>query len=403
MTWRRYIYFWLAGVAGLCVLVALLNVVVDPYGLIGTREIRGLNVLKPAATTRTRIVKPVQGERAAPSTLILGNSRPEMGLDPESAVWSSDQKPVYNAGIPGASVYRSMRYGQSILAEDSVQLVIWGLDFADFLIRADQVRDRCSWPPPEEDWESRLPVSASMLPADGWRMQRLKDYAVSILSTGALVDSLTTITSQQDGGVGTRTALGFNPAQDYGPIIRAEGQHVLFAQKNAEMDARLMDKDWEIVDEKCQSSEDYRSVEEFLGQAKDRGIPVILFINPYHVDYLETVWRAGLWPLFEDWKRRLLRLAADGGAEALWDFSLLNDYTTEAPPPPGDRQATLHWFWEPAHYKAELGELMLREMLGPPAEAQAPVGVLLRSGTVDGHLDAQRRLAAARFGEVSPD
>ena len=128
---------------------------------------------------------------------------------------------------------------------------------------------------------------------------------------------------------------------------------------------------------------------------------MILFVNPYHEDYLEIVWRAGLWPLFEDWKRRLLRLASDGGAEALWDFSLLNEYTTEDPPPQGDKQATLHWFWEPAHYKAELGELMLGQMLGEPDQAR--VGVLLSEDTIDEHLDTQRRLAAAQFGMVTPD
>jgi hypothetical protein len=399
--WRRYISYLIAGLVGLFALVGAINVAVDPYGLLGTREISGFNVIKPAATTRTRIAKPVQGERANPRTLILGNSRPEMGLDPESAVWSSDQRPVYNAAIPGASVYMAMRFGQNLLFDGHPTLILWGLDFADFLIGSDSALDQCRWPPTPGEWEKGLTVSQAMLPSKEWRLERLKHYGVSILSTQALFDSIATISAQQRKGSGTRTMLGFNSARDYGPIIRAEGQYVLFAQKNAEMESRLHNKEWSIVAEGCGSSVDFRSVAEFLQLAKESEARVILFINPYHEDYLETIWRAGLWPLFEDWKRRLRALSDDGGVEALWDFGLLNEFTSEDPPPPGDKRTTLRWFWEPAHYRSELGDLMLIEMLQSNEETRRSPGMRLTTEYLEAHLSQQRLLAKAAFGQAS--
>jgi len=397
MGWRRFLVFWCLGILGFCALVGALNALVDPYGLLGTPAIRGLNVVKPAATTRTRVVKPVQGERAKPSTLILGNSRPEMGLDPESPVWLAKEKPVYNGGLPGASVYMTMRYGQDILESGRTDLVLWGLDFADFLNDTSSARDLCAWPPPPEEWEGRLKVTESLSPTEGWRIQRLQDYGVSILSTQAMVESLSTIFAQTRPGSGTRTPLGFNPAADYIPIIRSEGQHVLFAQKNAEMESRLIGKKWRLASQPCDSSLDFRSVERLLSMANQRGIRVVLFINPYHADYLDVIWRAGLWGLFEDWKRRLLTLSLEAGAEALWDFSQLNEFTTETPPPAGNRDSSLKWFWEPAHYRAGLGELMLQEMLGRGPRDQATVGVRLTADGIDELLAGQRELARKTF------
>jgi len=401
--WRRYIFYWIAGLVGLFAFVGAINVAVDPYGLLGAREITGFNVIKPAATTRTRIAKPVQGERANPRTLILGNSRPEMGLNPESAVWSSDQTPVYNTAIPGASVYMAMRFGQNLLFDGHPKLILWGLDFADFLIDADGARDQCQWPPTPGEWEQGLKVSQAMLPAKEWRFERLRHYGVSILSAQSLFDSITTISAQQRKGSGTRTMLGFNSARDYGPIIGAEGQYVLFAQKNAEMESRLLNKEWSLVAEGCGSSVDFRSVEEFLQLAKEQGARVVLFVNPYHEDYLETIWRAGLWPLFEDWKRRLMALSKDGGVEALWDFALLNEFTTEDPPQPGDKRTMLRWFWEPAHYRSELGDLMLGEMLQSPEEARRSPGTRLTAEHIEAHLSQQRILAEAAFGQASSE
>ncbi len=79
-------------------LVAGLNVVVDPYDLWGSPKITGLNVMKPALHTHLTDAKRRQYARLAPRSVLAGNSRVEVGIDPQSAVWSPRELPAYNFG-----------------------------------------------------------------------------------------------------------------------------------------------------------------------------------------------------------------------------------------------------------------------------------------------------------------
>jgi hypothetical protein len=397
MHWRTYLRTYLVVLVGLLALTGVFNVAVDPYGIFGVSRVPGFNLVKPAAPTRSRISKPIQGRRVLPSALIMGNSRPEMGLDPLDPLWPAEYQPVYNEGLPGSSAYMVFRNAEDLVADGNIRLVLWGLDFTDFLFQSNESDSACQWPPMRKDWESRLRVEYDMSPTGGWRLARAKDAATAALSADALWDSLVTVLSQRRPGAANLTNRGFNPAADYLPIIRAEGQHVLFMQKNAEMEQRLRRTGWRIVGEQCNDSDSFKSVDEFLKIARAKGAHVVLFVNPYHADYQQVIWQTHLWKLFDDWKRLLVRRYADEPDVEVWDFSLLNQYTTETPPPKGDRSSMLRWFWEPAHYRAELGSLMLSQMLHKAVPEQGPVGVRLTQQMIDDHLLAQFREAQTRW------
>lgn len=398
MDWRAYLRTYFIVLVALLALAGIFNVAVDPYGVFGMPQVQGFNLVKPAAPTRSRIAKPSQARRTQPATLIMGNSRPEMGLDPEDPNWRPEHRPVYNQGLPGSSVYMMFRNAQDLLADGSVHLVVWGLDFTDFVFRTEGSEVACQWPPQRQDWESRLRVNHDMSPTRGWRLEQAKDAAISALSADALWDSLITVMSQKRLGAANLTNRGFNPAADYLPIVRSEGQQVLFTQKNAEMEKRLEGTGWRIVDGQCDSSDSFRSVDELLEVARAKGMRVVLFVNPYHADYQRVIWQSHLWPLFAEWKRLLAQRYAGQRDVEVWDFSLLNAYTTELPPPKGDRVSMLKWFWEPAHYRAELGSLMLSQMLQNEMPEQGPVGVRLTPQMIDHHLLAQFQEAQARWG-----
>jgi hypothetical protein len=113
---------------------------------------------------------------------------------------------------------------------------------------------------------------------------------------------------------------------------------------------------------------------------------VVLFINPYHADYLLTLDLAGRWPQFEAWKIKLASIADEFSVE-LWDFSGINRFSTNQAPVPGDKKTILKWFWEPAHYRMEYGDLMLSSMLQRPCdEGNAdPLGAVITTGNIDAH------------------
>lgn len=369
-THRRY----LRGLAACAGLVALLgaaaNFIVDPYDLFGTPRINGVNALKPASAERVRVVKPYQAERMGPRVIIGGNSRPELGLDPRSPCWQDDEQPEFNAGNPGADFRLQMLYARHAAASGTATKIPMGVDFLDFLTDKTRIRaEPAAVRRPSQDEMRLRPDDAA--PSVEHQLQRARDRLTALFSLTTLTDSIATIAAQRNPDAGTRREDGFNPARDDLAIIQAEGQSVLFEQKNDELRARLQNPALSLRDGAGNLSGAFHALEGFLAWADKRGAAVVLFMNPYHADYLRIIQKAGLWPALEDWKREIARIAADNAVPVL-DFQSLNPYAMEAPPAAGDMRTILHWLWEPAHYRSELGEVMLALMLSRDCATALP-------------------------------
>jgi len=362
--YARYIRTLLLTAVAVLFFVAGFTLTIDPYGYFGTPRITGLSRIKPASATRNRTVKPIAMARINPRTLILGNSRPEVGLDPASPIWPKAKRPIYNFGIPGAGVSEQGRYGLLALSKQSLRFVYWGVDFVDFMADRRSMK-YCN--------RSSATVKVVVPKSSTWK--RLKDTTLALWSLRAVLDSVWTVLSQYRPYSANRTMLGFNPARDYWPTIVAEGQGVLFKEKNAEVRKRLFGQGLMLVGKGCNWSSDFEALNEVLEAFKAKGIHVVLFINPYHVDYLNIIREAGLWQQFQTWKNYLAEIARETGSE-LWDFSKLDPRKQENVETLRRGQA-LQWFWEPAHYRRALGRLMLSQMLDGFDSIDVPVGVRL--------------------------
>ncbi len=368
-----------------------LNFILDPYALFGTPRIEGVSQLKPAAATRLRLSKPYQVRRYGPKTVIAGNSRPEMGLNPGHQCWPDAVKPIYNLGLPGIGVYRQARSIQHAIYDRDVVLILWGLDFSDFLSTRGKRPVTVQWPPAAQTYESDLVVAANGLENKYYRFNSLKTYLETLISLDTTVDSLKTVLQQGNRLSSNRLENGFNPAKDYVSIIRNEGQRVLFQQKMAEIQKRFSRPSQSVDAENGGNTRQFRSLEYLLEGVDGRKTQVYLFINPYHIDYLSAIYNNGLWEQFEQWKLRLLEIA-DSHQVPLWDFSLITRYNSE-PAPASDVAADgLKWFWEPAHYKQEVGDLMLASMVPGWCEQmpEEPVGIKLKPDNIDEVLKNER-------------
>lgn len=395
--YRRFLLVMATAFLSSCLIAAALNYLVDPYGLFGTRRIAGLNALKPAAPEKARVAKPYMASRAQPRTVVGGNSRPEMGLDPQSSCWSDADRPVFNAAIPGADVFMQVRYAQHAAESGAARRIVFGVDFLDFLVDPSAPGGPIDWAALGTGFDGRL-VSA----ADAITTQQAADIFNSLFSLAAVGDSIATVAAQRDLHAPTRREDGFNPARDYLPIIRSEGQAVLFMQKNAEVGRRLRPANLDVLAAGGQASKPFLALRHMLEWASGRGIEVVLFINPYHADYLVQIEASGKWTLLEAWKRQLAGLAAEYGVP-LWDFNTLDQYSTETPPARNDRKTTLRWFWEPAHYRQELGDRMLAGMFGRPcvAEADPQFGARITPASLAPH-QARLRSGLRRFMQAQP-
>ena len=362
ISFRRYLA-WLAQSFILsCSLTAFFNYLVDPYGLFGTPRIQGFNTIKPTASERVRITKPYMASAAGPVTVIAGNSRPELGLDPQSSCWSEGDKPVFNMGIPGADFQMQTEYAKHALIARGGKQVLLAVDFVDFL---ENTASLTTAPPSQKgprSYAGRLDIPGEN--TDPWQriMLQAQDQLGALFSLNTLTDSISTVARQGSPFAPDRRTDGFNPGHDYEAIIRSEGQHVLFAQKNAELRTRLANPNLGLFRTGQQTSESFEALRDFLAWSLQRDIAVKLFINPYHADYHRIIAESGMSETYAQWTRWVSEIA-DTAQVPLWDFNAQQFNLSEVPPGAGVRGDRIRWFWEPAHYTADLGELMLSKML----------------------------------------
>jgi hypothetical protein len=76
-----------------------------------------------------------------------------------------------------------------------------------------------------------------------------------------------------------------------------------------------------------------------------------------------------------------------GDAFVLWDFSVASDFVNEVVPLTNPKQQ-MKWFWEPAHYKKELGDILLTNLLVEQNEESIDFGIRL---SVNNITDLLRR------------
>lgn len=163
----------------------------------------------------------------------------------------------------------------------------------------------------------------------------------------------------------------------------ADGYHGFFRQRAIENARQFCLAPRGIALAGSDSSSDWRDLGRLLDAATEQGASVELIIYPYHAQLMTMLEQTGLWPLFEQWKLRLLReiarvqQARPQARIRLWDFSGYGVLQCEHIPAPGDRSATT-WYWESGHFKAALGDLMLARLFGGAGAVPVPQGFGVR-------------------------
>jgi hypothetical protein len=389
----RFLLLWSTALLAMLALVAGFNAAINPYETFAWQRFPGINEYKPGTRNHVALAKAYQIERAQPVTVILGTSRAYLAMDAASPVWPKADRPVYNYGTPGSNMsevlFRELRQAW---ATGRLRHAVAILDVPAFLA-----------PDPPL---SRGPDEKRLLFLDDGRSnpdrpaQYLNDAFLSVLTMGALVDSVHTLLARNGGA----TVLDLRPdgtatAADFIDVARAEGMNALFTQKDAYDLTRIADfrrvlTDWHGP---MPNIGILRNMIEFCLQ---HDVTLTLILGSSHADQLEIYRQAGLWPYIEKLKVDLAQLVANAHSESItaWDFVEYAPYTTEAVPPQGDRVTRLRWFWEPVHFQRALGEIMLQRVFqGTPANFGAPLTV----ATVDARnqfvRDQQRAFSGWRL------
>ncbi len=393
---KRYLVLWLAVTGALLLLAAVVNLLVDPYGLFRVVDQPGVNQLKPAATTHGALAKAYQVLRVQPRAIVLGNSRSEVGFNPNHPLWPAGSRPVYNLALPGSGTSTAVDYLRHVLANQTganarkLTTIVWGIDFMDFLV------DGQAQHAPEalKLGGGRLLVYRNgSLNTLRWQSQA-RDFGQSLITLDALLDSVQTVTSQGNPYAMDLTAHGFNPMAEYLKITADEGYWNVFRQRDEANTSAYARRPKRIFDASGNSSAPLEDMRQILQLCRQNGIDLRLVIYPYHAHLLEIIRITGHWPAFDAWKRAVVGVVTDeaastgGKAVPLWDFSGFNAFTTETIPVKGDRQTKMRWYWEAGHFKSALGDLVLNRVFG--AAGSVDLGTLLTPAMLDAHLLAMQ-------------
>jgi len=363
---------------GACAIAAA-NILIDPFFRFDLVAIEGFNAQKPVFAPLSRVAKPGVVCRMQPRAVILGTSRVEVGMNPRYAAWKAEDEPVYNLALPGSGlkeIYLTLQH--AVHASTRLRVVLVGLDFLMFNAHREAVVFGTE--------VVGFDAGRLMLTADASCWKSLSYDVQLFLGLEGLAYSYATIRQQmpeseriakrqswlslydRDGYRGNR----FNSVAE--DLFRS-GAYYAFGAEFASQETYYVSRVWRPPPEERYCFERdggddtlalFRAIVDFARQSH---LDVRFFVNPIHARMLLALHAAGLWPQYEEWKRRMVGALADEAAASgsaqfpLWDFSGFNTVTTESVAPKGV-SSEMRWWWEPSHYRSSAGDLMLDRMLG---------------------------------------
>ena len=379
---ERFCAFWLTGVVTLMAAVAAFDVVIDPWLVFGAPRVIGLSAKKPETETHTRLAKDYLLRRTRPSGLMIGDSKVDIGLDPSSPAWPDDARPTFNLGLPGAGVAEMAGQLKRAFAIGSVRRVLVLLE----------MRELMSVP-------VEIIAAGDGLAAEDHTpglLEKTAEFAQATMSLDALRASVQTLFAQHRADSVDMTDHGSTGEGGFRGLVRTDGADSLFVQKNTMLlpAARKLSASLAIQPDAPLTGMD--AVRAIVTLCRMNGASLDLVIAPGHSDALDSLNQAGLWPRYETVKRALTAITAASNT-TLWDFNGYDAYSTEPVPAPSDRRSETQWFWDPAHFKKALGEVMLATIY----RGGTGYGVRLTPSTIEARLAAQRAAQAAYAAQDS--
>ena len=129
----NYCRVWLIGVLVLVAATGAINALVDPYLVFGAPRIVGFNAVKPETKTHTQLAKDYLVARVRPAGVLLGNSKVDIGLDPNSPNWPEDARPAFNYGVPGGGLDDAIANLRRAIAVGKVTRALVLIELEEFM------------------------------------------------------------------------------------------------------------------------------------------------------------------------------------------------------------------------------------------------------------------------------
>jgi len=374
---RAYLRRLAVFVALLSAALAGFNAFIDPYGYFDPPTIAGVNELPLGFNHRPLLAKSLAVSEQRPATIILGNSRAEAAYDPRHAAITL--RPAYNLAIGGAGIDMLRRYFLEALAAGGLREVILALDLTMFDPDANA---------PNADLDAALLTDSSgKLEVGARKWRRL---AFILLSGTTSSDSWWSYTHQQKPvAIYDRSGLR-REAYDIAQVAREGGPRQASLRVEASFLAGTL-RDVESGKFRASYAATLAALQEIIDLSAKHGIQLKLIINPIHTRQTYALEAAGLWPLYENWKRDLVSAVQRAPQlVVLWDFSGVSACAGESMPTGANAASAMRWYRESSHFRRVLGTRVLDRVFDRPDDGACPgLGQRLEPATLAAALAEQ--------------
>jgi hypothetical protein len=347
---RGYLRAFGLNVALLTALFLALTWVVDPYGVSPLRLAwPGVNTVKPKRLAIDRLIKPYEVWRDQPRTIFLGTSRFHEGIDP-GGLDGTRFAPAYNASMPGATLVDMATQLEQFFRLDGKARAVFAELFLYHFTSGEPV------PPPK-------PFTAML---EGMT----RDLAPLFLGAAAVPDSLQTLFVNLSG----RPTAFVAPAGQWTPAANRRSE---FHQ--ATSIAYYINQHATTLKAMALEPQAFAALDRIVELCRLQQAELFLVIAPNHPWDEYRLRSFGYRPLVEEWMRRLSEYPN------VLSFAQYNAVVAE--PVTG---SMTYWF-DPLHFNARLGTLMLRSFLGA-TDPDIPANLLrqVTSATVESVLREQQ-------------
>ncbi len=353
---RCYGKFVGGGTLAALLIVAAFNVLIDPYRAYPRLHLPGFDRWRDGLSSRVARAELVR--RGDWDTILLGTSRPKVGLPAGHAAFATNR--ACNLAVDAALMSEAEIIFDYTRARNPLRRVVLGLDFA--LFRPQKVN--------ETDFaQSRF----------NDRLSPFDYHTRHLLGAKALDRSFEFLLLRLRGRLPPA-------AERDGFQIRTLRAGV---SQRALFDKQLRLLAYGYVVQGVDRSE-MAALRRLVRTAQAQGMELTLAINPVHALDLELLRAAGGWERFEAWRREVVELVATEAPEGrvvVWDFTGYWPATTESVPSSEDRTTRMKYYFENSHFTPALGALMLDRMF---TGATHDFGERLTSGNLDAHTEKIR-------------
>lgn len=335
------------GVSGVILfLIIVFNFFIDPVGAFNAPSYYGINKSKPEQYTHQRLYKALDVIRLKPSSIILGSSRVQNGMDPKYYNVLRNEK-IYNLGLTGPNMYEELRYFQHALYNQAeLKTVIIGIDFFSF--------------------NDQLPNKPDFIDERLEKNNITKSDFTSILfSKDALDLSIKTIYNNklQPDYVYFSSDGAITEEQVLRDLDNRKMNNVFAGTLSGFMNSPILYQNYTLSDKQLDC------FRELVKICRERTVNLTVFISPSHVSQMEAIRASGLWISYEQWKREITKITP------VWDFS---GYYYETAEPISN---SMEYFTDSHHYTKTFGNLILRSMFS--REKDTAVGTMLTQDNIE--------------------